>query len=54
MDTKNNISIEEIVTVLGVAVSMKFMALGNGICLQFSLHENLFFIKLISGKLSRT
>ena len=41
MDTKN-ISIEKIVTVLGAAVSIKFMALCNGICLHFSSHEHLF------------
>ena len=49
-----NISIEKIVTVLNAVVSMEIIALGNEICLQFSLPENQFFIELISGKLSRT
>ena len=52
-DSKN-ISIEKIVTALNAVVSMKIIALGNEIRLQFSLHENYFFIELISGKLSCT
>ena len=47
IDTQN-ISIEKIVTVLGAAVSIKFMALCNGICLHFSvlpyLYEVYFYI----------
>ena len=53
MDSKD-ISIAKIVTVLNGVVSMQITALGNEICLQFSLNENQFFIELISGKLSRT
>ena len=53
MDSKN-ISIEKTVTLLNAVISMETIALGNEICFQFSLHENQFFIELISGKLSRT
>ena len=53
MDSKD-ISIEKIVTVLNAVGSMEIIVLGNEICLQFSLHENQFFIELISGKLSCT
>ena len=49
-----NISIEILITGLNAVVSMEIITLGNEICLQFSLHENQYFIDLILGELSRT